>query len=255
LEKDMEDARLSERFKALLEQGAAELFEDNQNRMSCPELFESRHEITDEDLRLFFLGVECGVVSVVRGARFNTRDRPIASGRWGLLSREKSGCRYNSEYLPQIAAYVEAINYLGYSSERVFFELPHAVLKLDLAILSDETTVIVLGEAKRAVNMLDNILKNVEDRYGEADPGEEGRNEARQLAWSLWRTQAPYLWLIGPGNRRAYRVHYTPLAFQRLAKLPRAEEIGLAHVPPRRLSLPNLRVPLVPKRGKEAKTF
>jgi hypothetical protein len=99
--------------------------------------------------------------------------------------------------------------------------------------------------------MLDDILKEVEDRYRETDPGEEGRNEARQLAWRLWRTRAPYLWLIGPGHRRAYRVRYEPLAFERLANLPRAEEIGLAHVPVRHLSPPNLRLPPGPRLGLE----
>jgi len=78
LEKDMEYSRLSEQFKTLLQRGAAELFEDSQNRMTCPELFESPHEIVEEDLRRFFLGVQCGIVSIVRGARFNTLDRRMA---------------------------------------------------------------------------------------------------------------------------------------------------------------------------------
>jgi hypothetical protein len=133
----------------------------------------------------------------VRGARFNTLDRPATGGRWGLLSRGKRGCRYNAEYLSQISAYVEAIHELGYPSERVFFELPHVALKLDLAILGDDGGVLVLGEAKRAVFMVDALLKEIQHRYSTEDPGEEGRNEARQLAWRLWRTRTPYFWFIG----------------------------------------------------------
>ena len=239
-ERDMETA-LSERFKVLLERGAQELFQDNQHRMTCADLFTTSHTIADDDLRRFFLGLQCGAVTLVRGARFNTLDRPMAGGRWGLLSREKRGCRYNAEYLPQIAAYVEAIQEFGYPSERVFFELPRVALKLDLAIVGDDGAIVVLGEAKRAVLMLDAILKEIQDRYSTVDPGEEGRNEARQLAWRLWRTRASYLWFIGPAERRAYRVRYAPLAFESLPVLPRAKDIGLAHVPARRVAVPILR--------------
>lgn len=233
---------LSEQFKALLKRGAQELFEDNQHRMTCSDLFTTQHTIADDDLRRFYLGLECGTVTLVRGARFNTLDRPMAGGgRWGLLSREMKGCRYTAEYLPQIAAYVEAIQELGYPSGRVFFELPPVALKLDLAIVANDGAIVVLGEAKRAVLMLDAILAEIQDRYSTVDPGEEGRKEARQLAWRLWRTRAPYLWFIGPAERRAYRVRYEPLAFELLPALPLAKDIGLAHVPARRIAVPILR--------------
>src|SRR3989442_4742600 len=156
---------LSEQFKVLLERAAQELFEDNQHRMTCAHLFTTRNKVADDDLRRFFLGIKHGTITLLRGARFNTLDRHRAGRRWGLLSREKEGCRYNSEYLPQIAAYVEAIQELGYSSQRVFFELPHVALKLDLAIVGDDGAIVVLGEAKRAVVMLDPILKDIQDRY------------------------------------------------------------------------------------------
>ena len=230
-----------ERFKTLLESCVQELFEDNQPRMTRAELFATRHVVADDDLQRFFVGLEHGCVTLARGGRFNTLDRPTKGGRWGLLSREKAGCRYNAEYLPQIAAYVTAIHELGYPAERVFFELPHRALKLDMAIVSDDGAVFVLGEAKRAVSKLDAILAEVRNRYSAADPGEEGRNEARQLAWRLWRTRAPYLWLIGPAERRAYRVRYEPLEFEALPALPRANEVGLTHVPKGRLAVPILR--------------
>src|SRR5262249_35226579 len=128
-------------------------------------------------------------------------------------------------------------------SARVFFELPHVALKLDLAIVNDDGTVAVLGEAKRAAHMLDRLLAEVEGRYSEQDPGEQGRNEARQRAWRLWQTKAPHLWFLGPGERRAYRVHHSPLSFERLPALPRAQDVGLAHVPRERLRVPVLRAP------------
>src|SRR6266446_26602 len=158
----MDAEELSDKFRALLACGAQELFADNRARMSCADLLPTSNAISDDDLRLFFIGLEHEILTLVRGARFNTLDRPRESGRWGLLSREKQGCRYNSEYLAQIAAYVEAIHELGYPSGRVFFELPHVALKLDLAILNDEGTVVVLGEAKRALHMLDHLLAAVE---------------------------------------------------------------------------------------------
>jgi hypothetical protein len=159
----MDTAALSEQFKMLLERGAQELFEDNRHRMMCADLLATRHTIAEDDLRRFFLGLQCGALTLVRGARFNTLDRPATGGRWGLLSRGKRGCRYNAEYLSQISAYVEAIHELGYPSERVFFELPHVALKLDLAILGDDGGVLVLGEAKRAVFM--------GGRAAQGDPG------------------------------------------------------------------------------------
>jgi len=197
----MEPPRLSERFGALLRYGAQELFEDNRDRMACGDLLPTSNAISDADLRLFFTGLEHGLLSLAPGARFNTLDRPRKNGRWGLLSREERGCRYNAEYLPQLAAYVAAIHELGYPSARVFFELPHVALKLDLAIVHDDGTIAVLGEAKRAVHML--LLAEVEGRYSQQDPGEQGRNEARQVAWRLWQTKAAHLWFLGPGERRA----------------------------------------------------
>jgi hypothetical protein len=93
--------------------------------------------------------------------------------------------------------------------------------------------------------MLDHLLSEVEQRYSQQDPGEQGRNEARQLAWRLWQTKAAYLWFIGPGERRAYRVRHAPLQFERLPSLPRAEDIGLVDIPSTSLGVPILRAPSV----------
>jgi hypothetical protein len=123
----------------------------------------------------------------------------------------------------------------------VFFELPHKALKLDLAVITDNCTVAILGEAKREAGMLDKMISDIERLYSRSDPGEQGRNESPQLAWRLWRTRAPYLWLISPGERRVYRMSYAPLTFERIPKLPSAIDLSLAHVPENRLAIPALR--------------
>lgn len=127
-----------------------------------------------------------------------------------MLSRSRDGGWYNAEYLPQLAAYVELVR-LRYPPGRVLFELPHRSSQLDLAVLTDLGTVAVLGEAKRAAGMLDPLIAAIRERFSQVQPGEETKrrgDEARQLAWRLWRTGAPCLWLVGPGIRRAYRCSY-----------------------------------------------
>ena len=232
---------LLHRFQELLESGSQELFEDNPKQMASGRLQPTPNPIAEDDLRLFFQGLETGLFSLERGARFNTLDRTRRGGRWGLLSRGKLGGWYNAEYLPQLAAYVETIANLGYPASRVFFELPDIALKIDLAILDDHRNVVILGEAKRRCDMLDRIVHEIQLHYGERNPGKEARNEPRQLAWRLWQTRAPFLWLIGPGERPAYSVRYDPLTLKRLPSLPRAESLNLAAEPQVPLSVPVLR--------------
>src|SRR6266545_71227 len=146
---------LQQRFRDLLVRAAAELYEDHPDRMERPDLIPTPNTIDDADLVLFFEGLESGLIRLERGGKFNTLDRPTPSGRWSLLSRSRDGGWYNAEYLPQLAAYIELVRRLGYPPGRVLFELPQRSLQLDLAVLSDEGTVVVLGEAKRAAGMLD----------------------------------------------------------------------------------------------------
>jgi hypothetical protein len=132
---------------------------------------------------------------------------------------------------------------LGYPTGRVLFELPQRSLQLDLAVLGDEGAVVVLGEAKRAAGMLDALVQAIRDRFNQAPPGEETKrrgDEARQLAWRLWLTTAPYLWLVSPGIRRAYRCGYAPLLLETIPSLPSAEELGLAHPPAAQMPPPTL---------------
>jgi hypothetical protein len=78
---------------------------------------------------------------------------------------------------------------------------------------------------------------------GDAPPGEDTKrrgDEARQLAWRLWTTRAPYLWLVGPGVRHAYRCRYDPLALQPIPSLPAADKLRLASAPTAALGPPPL---------------
>jgi hypothetical protein len=231
------------RFRALLERGSRELFEDNPDKMTTGQLLETPNVIAASDVDLFFEGVDAGLIEVKHGAKFNSQDRPKAGGRWSLLSRSEQGGWYNAEYLPQLAAYVDAIARLGYPSERVLFELPAAALQLDLAILDDDANVVVLGEAKRDVAMLDALLAAVRERFTDAPPGPETKkrgDEARQLAWRLWSVRPPLLWLIGPASRRAFACGYDPLQLIEVGALPDATAAGLAHALVARLEPPNL---------------
>jgi hypothetical protein len=149
--------------------------------------------IDDADLAWFFEGLDSGLISLARGGRFNTLDRPMPGGRWALLSRSRGGGWYNAEYLPQLAAYVELIRRLGYPAGRVLFELPSRSLQLDLAVVTDAGAVAALGEAKRAA-MLERLAHAVGKRFRDTPPGDENKrrgDEARQLAWRLWTTRTP----------------------------------------------------------------
>lgn len=233
----------TERFRAMLERGSRELYEENRDKMKTGELLETSNVVAPADVDLFLKGVETGLIELERGAKFNTQDRPKPGGRWSLLSRSQQGGWYNAEYLPQLAAYVDAIARLGYPTERVLFELPATALQLDLAILDDHGGVVVLGEAKRDVGMLDALLDEIRERFSDTPPGPETKkrgDEARQLSWRLWTVRAPLLWLIGPNCRRAFACGYDPLRLIEVGELPSAGAAGLAHVPPERLEPPSL---------------
>ncbi len=230
-------------FHDLLVRAAAELYQDHSDRMQQPDLIPTPNAIDDADLVLFFEGLDCGLIRLERGGRFNTLDRPTLGGRWALLSRSRDGAWYNAEYLPQLATYVELVRRLGYPPGRVLFELPQHSLQLDLAVLTDQDTVAMLGEAKRAAGMLDPLIEAVRHRFSEIQPGEETwrrGDEARQLAWRRWLTRVPYLWLIGPGIRRAHRCSYALLALDTVRSLPAAQDVRLSHRPAAQMAPPAL---------------
>lgn len=230
-------------FLELLAAGAAELAEDHPELMQTATVIESPNEIADADLKLFFDGRDAGVIEICRGARFNTLDRPVPAGRWGLLSRSRVGASFNAEYLPQLAAYLDAILRLGYASERVLFELPHRALQLDLAVLDDDQQVVVLGEAKRDVSMLDRLVDGVLDRFGTEAPGDDTRrrgDETRQLAWRLWTIRPSLLWLIAPGRRQAFACSFEPLRLIEIGALPDAQHARLGGRPATQMEPPDL---------------
>src|SRR5436190_1246967 len=99
-------------FLKLLERSSRELYEDNRTLMNSGELLPTINVIDDGDVELFFAGVEAHLITLYRGGKFNTFNRPKAGGRWSLLSRSRAGGWYNAEYLPQLAAYAEAILHL-----------------------------------------------------------------------------------------------------------------------------------------------
>lgn len=230
-----------QRFAALLRHASQELYEDNPAAMSSPELVPSPNVIDDGDLELFFEGVDRRLIRLERGGKFNTFDRPIRGGHWSLLSRSTAGGWYNAEYLPQLAAYVDAVERLGFPKDRVFFELPPESLQLDLAILDDTGRVVVLAEAKRAVAMLDKLVAAMNERFATEAPTDESKkrgDEARQLAWRLWTVRPRYLWLIAPGQRLAFECEFDPLRLEGVGDLPNAAQLGLDARPLQPLRLP-----------------
>lgn len=221
-------------FLELLERSSAQLYADHPDLMDTGDLIPTPNEIHEADVALFDEGRAASLTTVFRGGRFNTLDRPIPGGHWGLLSRSHEGGWYNAEYLPQIAAYVDAVLHLGYPAGRVLFELPGSALQLDLAILDDFGRVVVLGEAKRDAAMLQTLRHNLDRRYAVAAPDmTTAKDEARQLAWRLWTVAPDYTWLIGPNHRAAFTTRISPLRLEPTTdgRLPAASDLGLDRPP------------------------
>lgn len=129
-------------FLDLLRSASRQLHTANPEQMATGDLIATKNEIHADDVAAFGQGVRAGHVVLHPGGRFDTRDRPTGAGRWGLLSRSQEGGWFNAEYLPQLAAYVRAIEELGFPYQRVLFELPASALQLDLAILDDQGSVV-----------------------------------------------------------------------------------------------------------------
>ena len=181
-------------FLELLERSSAQLHADHPDLMDSGDLIPTPNEIHEADVALFDEGMDAGLITVLRGGRFNTLDRPTPTGHWGLLSRSRQGGWYNAEYLPQIAAYVDAIVHLGYPAGRVLFELPGSALQLDLAILDDDGRVVVLGEVERVEPCLERGLELLEAPLN---------RQCALVALEQARGKRP----VGDGGRRAVVVH------------------------------------------------
>ena len=231
------------RFESLLIEASSDLHRGNPALMTSGRLLPTPNQVDAGDVDLFFRAVEAGLIELKPGGRFNTLDRPTPNGRWGLLSRSREGGWFNAEYLPQLAAYAEAILDLGYPPERVLFELPARSLQLDLAILDDAGGVVVLGEAKRSTPALAALARGALERFGQTAPTDETKrrgDEQRQLAWRLWTVAPRLTWLIGPGHREAFHTSTGPLRLRSAPMLPHAAELGLEGRPARPLDPPVL---------------
>lgn len=204
----------------------------------APELLSRR--IIDSDVRALADGISMGVVFWRGAGRFDTLDRPVEPrGRWWLIEKDGGTRRPCWEFVPQLAAYVELIRDLGYHRHRVLFDTPQDALQLDIAVLDDANKVVILGEAKKESKDLDRLENGLFKHLDEAPDPKRG-DEPRQLAWRLWTSRAPYLWLIGPADRRAFQVTYEPLRITPIETVPHATELGLdqgpeSMMPPARL--------------------
>ncbi|WP_183098637.1 hypothetical protein [Nocardioides pelophilus] len=196
--------------------------------------------ITEDDAATLFAGVEQGLITWRPGGRFDTLDRPRPPrGRWWLIEKDGAHRRPCWEFVPQLAAYVELIIEHGYHRHRVLFDTPQSALQLDLAVLNDDGQVVVLGEAKKEARDLDRLEADL-SLHQHQQPTPRRGDEPRQLAWRLWVTRAPYLWLVAPSDRRAFKVRYDPLRFTRLEHLPQGSALGLAAGPAAMMAPPVL---------------
>lgn len=196
--------------------------------------------ITEGDAARVLDGFDHGLISWGEATHFDTLDRPRPPrGRWWLTERDGDRHRPCWEFIPQLAAYVELIDDLGYHPSRVLFDTPQSAGQLDLAVLANDGSIAVCGEAKKESRDLKKLLAGV-TKYAGAEPDFNRGDEPRQLAWRLWRSRAPYLWLVGPSDRRAFFCSYEPLALVPLDSLPSAAMLGLDTALPEGIQLPVL---------------
>jgi hypothetical protein len=184
--------------------------------------------LTAHDAELFASGVDLGHLRIDDRGYLLTRD-PHQTTAWLV---EGNPCWPCWEYLPHAAAYVELIERHGFPIPAVRFETPgveHGI-DADLAIVDANGSVVVLGEAKKESRELDRLLEQL-PAYAAADPGppttREPRRAVRKLAHRLWRTRAPWLWLVGPADRRAFEVSYGPLTLRGQPSLPNPDDLAL----------------------------
>jgi hypothetical protein len=138
-----------------------------------------------------------------------------------------------------LASYVELIRDLGYHRHRVLFDTPQDAGQLDLEILDDVGRIVICGEAKREARQLDALFAGLHN-HAEREPPFKRGDEPGQLAWRLRRSQARFLWLVAPSDRRAYRCTYEPLRLEPLPALPTARDLGLEGDPGGMLTPPRI---------------
>jgi hypothetical protein len=148
-----------------------------------------------------------GILEMESASRVRTLD-PLQGSVW-LVEGDPACARWES--LPKLAAYVELLQ-AGYPEEAVRCETPENELGLDLAAVNDEGQVLLLGVARAEPLELSKLEALVPTFEGEGEAVRPMREipgrEAQQVAFQLWSTRAPYLWLVAAGARRLFRVHY-----------------------------------------------
>ncbi len=152
-------------------------------------------------------GFGAGLLAMESASRVRTLD-PLQASAW-LVSGDPARARWES--LPQLAAYVELLR-AGYPEAAVRFETSDTELGLDLAAVDDDGQVLLLGVARAEPLELTKLEALVPTFEGEGEGVRSMRDvpgrDAHQLAYQLWSTRAPYLWLVAAGARRLFRVRY-----------------------------------------------
>lgn len=214
------------------------------DRPDAQPLTSPRFAIDAIDLAELFDGLDHELIRFTDEARFDVRHRPRpdGTGRSGLLSFWKDQTTINGEYLPQLAGYVHLIRTLGYHPNRVLFEPGEHALRVDLAVLDDESHITILAEVKVAPGHPRDLHDRIVDHYSTTLPPEPApapnrtkEKEAWQVAERLWRIRPKYLWLTAPGERLAFACHHDPLTLDPIDELPMASTLGLDFDPGRPL--------------------
>jgi len=191
-------------------------------------------EITDRDRAVRLVeadahtveqGFADGLLAMEAAGRVRTLD-PCQGSAW-LVAGDPARARWES--LPQLAAYVELLQ-VGYPETAVRFQTPESELALDLAAVNDDGQVLLLGSARAEpleLAKLEALVSTFEaTREGVRSVRDIPGREAQRLAFQLWSTRAPYLWLVAAGARRLFRVRYDrTIKLSRVRVLPMAEDL------------------------------
>lgn len=179
--------------------------------------------LVEADARTVEEGFGDGFLSVASGGRVRTLD-PRQATTW-LVTGHPARPRWQA--LAQLAAYVELLN-AGYPEAAVRFATPEGELGLDLAAVNDDGQVVLLGAARAEpleLSKLEALVPTFDFETVRSVRRGHGR-EAQVLAYQLWATRAPYLWLVAAGARRLFRVRYaSTIRLTPVKVLPLPEEL------------------------------
>lgn len=155
--------------------------------------------------RLVEEGFSDGLLSVASDGGVRTLD-PRQTTTW-MVSGDPARPRW--EVLSQLAAYVELVAAAGYPDGAVRFATSRAELGLDLAAVNDDGQVVLLGVARSEPLELSKVEALVPTfEVSVLCEREVSGRDPQRIAYQLWATRAPYLWLVAAGTRRLFRVRY-----------------------------------------------